>query len=137
MGPHTVDRVSSHYNAQVHRFNSHFACPGTEAVDAFTVHWGGENNWWCSPPILVLRHAKLCGAFGTLVVPCWESAPYWPLLCPDSNNLAQFVKGFCLLPVIPGLFKPGKSGSVLFEGNSPNTAVFPCEFSFDLCGLEG
>ena len=99
--PHTVDRFSSHYNAQVHvhHFNSRFACPGTEAIDAFTVHWDGENNWWCPPPILVprmLRHAKLCGAFGTLVVPCWESAPYWPLLCPNGNNLAPFVKGFYL-----------------------------------------
>eukprot|EP00731_Ephydatia_muelleri_P018538 Em0011g578a len=84
-GPHTVDRFASHYNMQLPRFNSRFASPGAEAVDAFTVNWSGENNWWCPPPVLiprVLRHAEGCRALGTLVVPCWESAPYWPLLCP-------------------------------------------------------
>ena len=40
------------------------------------------------------------------------------------------MKGFCLLPVMPGLFKPGKSGSVLFEGNPPNTAVFALRIQF-------
>ena len=54
-GPHTIDRFADHYNAQLDRFNSRFACPGTEEVDAFTVHWGGENNWLCPPPGLVVR----------------------------------------------------------------------------------
>eukprot|EP00731_Ephydatia_muelleri_P033190 Em0026g10a len=38
-GPHTIDRFADHYNAQLVRFNSRFACPGAEAVDAFTIHW--------------------------------------------------------------------------------------------------
>ncbi|KAL5463210.1 hypothetical protein EMCRGX_G032089 [Ephydatia muelleri] len=53
-GPHSIDRFADNYNSQLPRFNSRFACPGTEAVDAFTVDWGGgENNWWCPPPSLV------------------------------------------------------------------------------------
>ena len=59
-GPHTVNRFATAYNAQVQRFNSRFACPGSEAVDAFTVDWSKEKNWWCPPPMLVprvLRHA--------------------------------------------------------------------------------
>ena len=40
--PHTF---TSHYNAQLSHFISRFACPQTEAVDAFTVDWSGENNW--------------------------------------------------------------------------------------------
>ena len=77
-GPHTVDRFATHYNAQVKRFNSRYACPGSEAVDAFTVNWFGENNWWCPPPALiprVLKHAECCKAQGTLVVPCWSLPP--------------------------------------------------------------
>ena len=57
-GPHTAG-----YNSQLDRFNSCYAVPGTEAVDAFTEHWGGENNWWCPPLCLVprvLRHARAC-----------------------------------------------------------------------------
>ena len=41
-GLHTVDRFATHYNAQVERFNSSYACPGSEA---FTADWSGENNW--------------------------------------------------------------------------------------------
>eukprot|EP00731_Ephydatia_muelleri_P022428 Em0015g11a len=53
-GPHSIDRFADNYNSQLPWFNSRFACPGTEAVDAFTVDWGGgENNWWCPPPSLV------------------------------------------------------------------------------------
>ena len=77
-GPHTVDRFATHYNAQLERFNSRCACPGTEAVDSFTSDWGGENNWWYPPPCLVARvigHAEVCKAQGTLIVPAWQSTP--------------------------------------------------------------
>ena len=45
-GPHTVDRFASFHNCQLPRFNSRCWNPGTEAVDAFTVDWVGEINWW-------------------------------------------------------------------------------------------
>ena len=48
-GPHSVDRFANHENTQLPRFNSRFWCPGTEAVDAFSVSWAGENNWLVSP----------------------------------------------------------------------------------------
>ena len=57
------------------------------------VNWSGESNWWCPPPALiprVLRHAEWCRAYGSLVGPCWESAPYWPLLCPRGEGYATF-----------------------------------------------
>ena len=44
-GPHTVDRFASSYTTKIVRFNSRFWNPGTEAVDALTVDWGGENNY--------------------------------------------------------------------------------------------
>ena len=61
-GPYTVDRFASHYNFQVSRFNSRFACPGSEAVDAFMQDWSHDNNWVCPPPSTiprVLPHMKL------------------------------------------------------------------------------
>ena len=109
-GPHTVDRFATAYNAQVQRFNSRFACPGSEAVDAFTVDWSKENNWWCPPPMLVprvLRHAECCKAQGTLVVPLWESAPFWPLLYHHARGWAPFVKGWLSLPLSEQLVRPG------------------------------
>ena len=133
-GPHTVDRFASCNNAQLPRFNSRHWSPGTEAIDAFTSHWGGENNWWCPPIVLVprvIRHAQTCGAVGTLVVPCWFSAPFWPILCPDSNFFAEFVVDIRELPRSQHLFLPGLSGAVLFNGELPNTPVLAlrCNFS--------
>ena len=64
-GPHSVDRFASFHNKQLERFNSRYWNPGSEAVDAFTVDWSGENNWFCPPVALiprVLRHAQHCKA---------------------------------------------------------------------------
>ena len=71
-----------------------YACPSSEAVDAFTVDWCNENNWWCPPPMLVprvLRHAERCKAHKTLVVPPWEPVPFWPLLHTHARGWAPFV----------------------------------------------
>ena len=98
-GPHSVDRFADKYNTQLPQFNSCFAC---QAVDAFMVHWGGgENNWWCPPPglvVRVIRHAEVCRAIGTLIVPYWESAPFWLLMCPDGSRYASFVVKVSVLP---------------------------------------
>ena len=125
-GPHTIDRFASAYNTHLARFNSRYWSPGSEAVDPFTVDWAGENNWLCPPIGLiprVLRHAQHCKAQGTLVVPCWESAPFWPMLCPDGTNFAAFVVGWWELPQMERLFIPGRSGTALFDSKVPNTPV--------------
>ena len=132
-GPHTVDRFANHHNTQLPRFNSRYACIGSEAVDAFTAHWGGENNWWCPPPSLiprVLKHAEICKAKGTLVVPAWESGPFWPLICPNGLDFAKFVDAFVSLPLSDNLFCPGESGQVLFHGEVPNSAVYALRVNF-------
>ena len=40
---------------QIKWFNSRFWTPGSEAIDAFTCNWEGENNWWFPPVSLVPR----------------------------------------------------------------------------------
>ena len=45
-GPHSVGRFANHENTQLSRFNSTFWYPGTEAIDAFSVSWAGESNWF-------------------------------------------------------------------------------------------
>ena len=57
-----MDRFARSYNAKVSRFKSKFYQPGTEAVDAFTQNWDGENNWILPPVVellLVLEHVRL------------------------------------------------------------------------------
>ena len=138
--PHTVDRFASFQNSQVPRFNSRCWNPGSEAVDAFTVDWSGENNWWCPPISLiprVIRHAQACGAKGSIVVPLWPSAPFWPMLCPFKTGcFATFVRDVRELPQVDSLFLPGLSGAVLFNGEVPNTQVLAlrCDFSGVISG---
>ena len=107
--------------------------PGSEAVDTFTVDWRGENNWWCPPIYLVprlLRHARQCATVGTLVVPVWPSAPFWPILCPRRDSLAGYVRAWCDLPLYEGLFVSTRSGAVLFKGEVPNTRVLALRVDF-------
>ena len=54
--------------------------------------WGGENNWWCPPIYLiprVLGHAQETHAEGTLIVPQWPSAPFWPMLFASGSKVSQ------------------------------------------------
>ena len=55
-----MDRFASEHNAKLPRFNSRYLAYGTEAVDAFTVDWSGENNYWCPLYIWCLRVVKAC-----------------------------------------------------------------------------
>ena len=133
-GPHTVDRFADYNNRQLPRFNSRCWNPGSEAVDAFTVDWSCENNWWCPPVSLVPRvigHAESCMARGTLIVPEWMSAPFWPILQPAADEFAYFVTCVQELPLSESLFLPGLSGFTLFHGRMPNTRVLAvyCDFS--------
>ena len=77
-------QIATHYNQQLPRFNSRFWNPDSEAVDAFTRGWSGENNWLCPPVYLIprlLRHEADSKAVAT----------YWPMLCLDGLHLAEFV----------------------------------------------
>ena len=46
MGAPTINRFAHFHNKQAPRFNSRCWNPGTEAVDAFTVDWHDDNNWY-------------------------------------------------------------------------------------------
>ena len=132
-GPHTVDRFANASNRQLERFNSRFWEAETEAVDAFTCNWQGEVNWWCPPLNLVprvIQHARKTRAQGTLIVPEWPSAPFWPILFPRKEQAAEFVMEYCRLPKVEWLLIPGRAGSTLFTG-VPNTNVLALFISFD------
>ena len=127
-GPFSVDRFASQYNTQLPRFNSRYVCPNSEAIDAFTVDWGEENNWLCPPPSLivrVLRHARQCRAHGMIVIPCWPSAPFWPLVCSGSRY-ASFVLAAIELGTCMNVFIPGRSGACMLS----NTPVLAMKIAF-------
>ena len=88
----------------------------SEAVDAFTVHWNGDINWLCLPVSLVTRvigHLKACKCEGTLLVPAWQSAPYWPLLFPYGTYQASWICEALMFPWSEDLIVSGRSGAKL------------------------
>ena len=82
-GPFTLDCFATSYNKKVDKFFSRFWNPDTSGVDAFFQDWSGE-NCLVVPPVVLLSKVLIfmfrCNASGTLVAPCWPSAPFWPLL---------------------------------------------------------
>ena len=82
-GPHTIDCFASFENAKTRRFYSRFWNPGSLGMDAFYQSWQGENCLLVPPVNLVaqvLQRMSIQRATGTLVVPAWPSAVFWPLL---------------------------------------------------------
>ena len=102
-------------------------------MDTFTVNWEGEVCWLAPPLYLVcraLKHAKACKARGTLVVPMWKSAVFWPLLCPDGVHLASFIHAWYVQPVYEGLFRAGRSGGNLGDSLTENSVLLLTYFDF-------
>jgi len=122
-GPHTVDRFACHYNRKLPLFNSKFFQAGTSGVNAFSQDWAFANNWLCPPVYLtakVVTHLKICKAAGTLIVPLWRSAHFWPIICADGVHFSNFVHGWCILPHIPNLFVRGKAKNCIFGNGQLN-----------------
>lgn len=132
-GPHTIDRFASSHNTKLVRFNSRYLDSGSQAVDAFTVNWSLENNFFCPPVYLVprvLHHARACTCKGTLVVPEWPSALFWPLLCQQGGGFHKFVVDVMVLPSSSELIVSGRSGANLFKNGMPNTNVLALRIDF-------
>jgi len=107
-GPCTVDRFATANNAQLPRFNSAWACPGSAGVDAFAQpDWAEEVNY-CNPPWELLdrlaQHLRETGAPAVVVAPHWPAQAWYQALRSLSSELL-------LLPAAPDLFCPGVLGS--------------------------
>lgn len=131
-GPHTVDRFSTFRARQVPCFCSRWLNPCTEAVDAFTQRWSGECNWLFPPPYLiprVLKHMEHGREEGTLVIPVWTSATWWPLIAPDGRHPKSFVRDRIEIPPAEDMFIPATPGTCIFSG-MPNYRVVALKVSF-------
>ena len=117
-GPHTFDRFATYYNAQLPRFNSKFASPGCSGVDALAQDWSSENNWICPPVCLIVdsvRHLMSCSGRGTLIIPEWPSAHFWPFLRDGSSRFSSFVKEVFVLPGVGDLLLEGPGQKQIYK----------------------
>jgi hypothetical protein len=67
-------------------------------IDSLSVRWPAEEVIWAHPPPRLvgaaIRQFQASEASGTLIVPCWQSAPWWPMIYPRGNRWgpAPFIK---------------------------------------------
>ena len=64
----------------------------------------------------VIRHTRACRAVGTLIVPEWASAFFWPLLKPRPSRFASFVVDVVRLPRRSDLIIPGPGQKIFYRG---------------------
>ena len=116
--PHTVDLFASNANNQCARFFSLHWCMGSSGINAFGQLWVGENCWVNGPFNLIGNVWKsLREQMGTtsVLIPIWESAPWWHLVCPNASRLSDSVVDW--LPL------PKGAASLFVAGTAPGRAV--------------
>jgi hypothetical protein len=125
-GPHTTDRFADNFNAKIEKFNSKFWCPGSSHVDAFSTNWAGDNNWLVPPISLVsktIKHLKVCKARGTLIVPDWPSASFWPILFAENNHWRGIVARVIKITDPSNVFVYGRNHQTIFGSNHMKSHV--------------
>jgi hypothetical protein len=108
-------------NCKTDRFNSLFWNPGSEAVDAFTQNWFGGNNWLVPPIYLVIRaikHLVLYRGKGTLIIPRWISAPFWPFIFQKNLVYQDYVKDVLEFTETNRIYTKGSNPKCLFDSEN-------------------
>ena len=123
------------HNALLPRFNSRFWSPGCEAADCFTQDWSSDNNWVCPPVTILLKavnHMKKCRALGTVIVPEWPSAPFWPVLSPKLGSMKKYLVNHEVLPKLNNLCISGRGQCLVYK---PGKRLFSGRLPFNLMAM--
>ena len=129
-GPHTVDRFASPHNNKLTVFNARFWCRGVSGVDAFCQDWHADNNYLCPPVSLIveaIKRMQSCAAIGTLIVPKWTTAYFWPFICPDGSHLNTHVHDWRLMRIS---FSPPSLGTSTVFCKHPNFLCLALRLDF-------
>ncbi len=104
-GEHTIDRFASCNNVQVasRRYYSKFYESEATWLNAFSCHWkfspsGTLENKWIHPSYNMIGRVCLylirCQAIGTVILPVWPLAPWWPDIAPLLDLQPTLELGF-------------------------------------------
>ena len=131
-GPYDIDRFASYKNRKLERYNSRFLDFESEATDTFTQSWNADNNWLVPPINLVWRtifHTLECKGRGTLIVPKWPSAAFWPILFDKFGKKQPFVSYILELKSGQGIFTCDMADNCIFHPSRFNSKVLAVKFS--------
>jgi hypothetical protein len=112
-----IDWFANDNNHKLPVFYSRYWNINAIGIDAFTINWNGVNGWFVPPVCIVsrvLRNMKQCLAFGSIIVPLWRSASFWPILSPSGDSFIKEGKGCINLPANKIFFNPGKGKKGVF-----------------------
>jgi hypothetical protein len=119
-GPFTLDLFATRLNAQLPRYVSRLPDPQCTSVDAFRQDLRRERAY-ANPPFTVITRllamVKRQRARLTVVLPAWESQPWWPLLAE------MLVAPPIRLPRRLDTFLPGHLGNEVPMGAPRWTAI--------------
>ncbi|CAG2254074.1 unnamed protein product [Mytilus edulis] len=119
-GPHEIDWFANDDNHKLTVFYSRYWTVNSMGIDAFTINWQGANGWFVPPVCLVskvISYMRQCFAHGTLVLPLWKSASFWPMLCPTGEGFIKEVKGCIDLPTNKKFYTSGKGNKSAFQSD--------------------
>ena len=75
---------------------------------------------------------KACNAAGILIVPLWESAHFWPVICSHSLHWSSFVHDWVILPNLPNLFIRGKANNSIFGAGPLGLSLVALRIDFTI-----
>ena len=116
-GPHQIDWFANDDNHKLPVFYSRYWNVKSIGIDAFNVDWGGINGLFVPPVCLlfkVLQYMKQCRAYGTVVLPMWKWASFWPMICPAGDGFIKEVVGVSDLPTNKHNYISGKGKQSVF-----------------------
>jgi hypothetical protein len=79
-----------------------------------------------------VKHMKKCQAIGTVIVPEWPSAPFWPILSPNFGSFKVFIIDHVVLPNSSDLCIPGRGQCLAYK---PDKRMFQGALPFRLLAL--
>jgi len=124
-GLHSIDRFADEHNHLLPRFDSRFWNSYCEAINTFTRSCDFVNNWFVRTLFL-----GPWGTCGTLIVPLWRSAPFWPLLTTDGSHLVHFVEDWVDLLPLKTTFCMGRHSYGVFGRENLNFRVLAVRINF-------
>jgi len=104
-----VDRFADWCNTKLPRWNTRWAQPGAEAVNAMAQDWRGTRSFVCPPTGMIEAVVELVrqqSAAAVLVVPEWRAQAWWVTLAGVATNAADWM----LLGEAKDVTRPGPSG---------------------------
>ena len=64
-----------------------------------------------------VRVLTACSGRGTLIIPEWPSASFWPLYCDEPSRFQSFVREVSVLPAKNDLILEGRSQMQIYKSH--------------------